>query len=254
MASLGKIAVIVALVAGLAALGLTFVIKPKQDKLKADLATTTSSLDTTQKSLTSTKNDLGSTKKTLEDTKTELVTTKTDLATTKSDKEKAEAKFSEADKRAADLTQQVAERDAKLADIDKKIAEAGAPIEELKGKINELTQQVTVIEGEKKTLSEKVKQQEVELAQLMGKDGRVVLPTGLRGKILVYEKNWNFVVLNVGKRDGAIENGELTVFRNTKIVGRIRLTAVNTHLAIANILPQWSKMEIQEGDQVIPAS
>ena len=44
MSTIGKICVIVALIAGLAALGLTFLIKPKQLKLKEDLKSTTETL------------------------------------------------------------------------------------------------------------------------------------------------------------------------------------------------------------------
>lgn len=152
-----------------------------------------------------------------------------------------------------DLTTQIAAKDEQIAKIEEEKKTAGASIPELKAKVDEMTQQVAAIEGEKKTLTDKVKQQEGEIAQLRGVNGKVVLPAGLKGKVLVYEKNWNFVVLDIGRKDGAIENGELTVYRNTKLVGKVKLTAVNTRLAIANVLPQWSQLEIREGDTVIPA-
>jgi len=256
MSTIGKIAVILALVGGLAALVLDmFLLKPRQEQVRNELADTKHTLDSTQKTLDTTKKDLASTKSTLESTKTELDTAKSDLETAKTAQQTAETKASEAEAKAADLVKQMAAKDEQIAKIEEEKKAAGASIPELKGKVDELTQQVAVIEGEKQTLTDKVKQQEGEIAQLKGSDGKVVLPTGLKGKVLVFEKNWNFVVIDIGKKDGAIANGELTVYRNTKLIGKVKLTsAINTHYAIADVLPQWSQMEIKEGDMVIPAT
>jgi len=254
MSTIGKISVIVALIAGLAALGLTFVMKPKQQELKDNLASTTQDLQQKTGELASTKKELSTTQASLDETKTELATTKSDLETAKLAQEKAETRANEADAKVTDLTAQIASKDEKIAEYDKKIAEAGAPIEEMKAKIEDLNKQVAVIEGEKKQLADKVKQQEAEIADLKGVDGKVVLPAGLKGKVIVYNKSWNFVVIDLGRKDGALESGELTVFRNMKYVGRVKISAVNTKLCIANVLPEWSKLDLQPGDTVIPAS
>jgi septal ring factor EnvC (AmiA/AmiB activator) len=253
MSALAKIGIIAALVFGLAALGLTFVVKPKQEAMKVKLADTGANLATTQQKLASTTKELESTKNTLEATKTELATTKGDLETAKGNLEAAEKKVAEGEAKNKELAAQIEADNAKIADLEKKIAEAPAQLEELKGKMAEKDLKIAAIEGENQELTKKVKQLDAEVQNLKGGGDFVVLPSGLKGKIIVYEKNWNFVVVDIGRQDGALLNGELTVYRNLKYVGRIKLSAVNTRMAVANVLTQWSKMEIQEGDVVIPA-
>lgn len=255
MAMLGKIGVIVALIGSLAVLGLSFVIKPKLEQKLTELDNTKADLSRTTSDLESNKKQLADTKSSLEQTQTELTTTKGDLATAKGNEEKAVARANEAESKAKDLQTQIVSKDEKIAEVEKKLAEANAPIVELQTKVSELTQQVSAIEGEKKQLADKVKEQEAEISDLKGVGGdKVVLPAGLKGKVLVIEKNWNFVVIDLGRKDGVLENGELTVYRNLKFVGKVKVTAVNTRLCVANILPGWMKLDIQEGDVVIPAS
>lgn len=254
MSNILKIALIVALIAALGSVGLIFSIKPKQDKLKADLATTQTDLTNTKGDLDKSKKELASTKKELDQKKIDLTTAKADAETAKADKEKAEAKAAEADGKVKDLATQLAAKEEQIAKAEEEKKKAGADIPALKAKVDELTQQVNAIEGEKKILDDKLKQKDAEIASLRGTGEKPVLPVGLRGKVLVYEKNWNFVVLNIGRKDGALENGEMTVYRNLKVVGKVKLTSVNTDLTVANVISGWSAgLQIQEGDMVIPS-
>jgi hypothetical protein len=81
----------------------------------------------------------------------------------------------------------------------------------------------------------------------------VLLPAGIRGKVLVLDPKYNFVVLNVGEDQGLLEHGELLVKRDGNLVAKVIVTRVQKGQSIANVLPGWSLGEILEGDQVIPA-
>jgi hypothetical protein len=76
-------------------------------------------------------------------------------------------------------------------------------------------------------------------------------PLELSGKVLAINKAWNFVVLDVGKDDKLVEGVDLTVYRGETLIGKIRTVAVENNTAIADVLPEWTKTEIQVGDKVL---
>jgi hypothetical protein len=80
------------------------------------------------------------------------------------------------------------------------------------------------------------------------------LPAGLKGKILVSDPKWDFVVLNVGQDEGAAEDGDLLVSRDGKLVAKVRIHTVQKGRSIANVLPGWKITDVMEGDLVIPAN
>jgi hypothetical protein len=51
----------------------------------------------------------------------------------------------------------------------------------------------------------------------------VLLPTGLRGKILAVDPKYDFVVLNIGEDQGAKERGVMMVDRDGKLLGKVRI-------------------------------
>ena len=77
------------------------------------------------------------------------------------------------------------------------------------------------------------------------------LPPGLKGKVVAVDPKWNFVVLDIGERQGVLENAEMLVNRNGKLVAKVRITSVHPNSSVANILPAWAQADVMEGDQVI---
>jgi archaellum component FlaG (FlaF/FlaG flagellin family) len=75
----------------------------------------------------------------------------------------------------------------------------------------------------------------------------------LVGKVLVTDPKWDFVVLNVGEDQGVLDNGELLVSRDGKLVAKVKITSVQKDRSIANIEPGSKLGEVLEGDKVIPA-
>jgi hypothetical protein len=81
----------------------------------------------------------------------------------------------------------------------------------------------------------------------------VLLPANLRGKVFQVDPKWNFVVLDIGLNEDALEGGELLVSREGKLVGKVQIRSVQKDRCVANLLPGWQIGEIMEGDLVIPA-
>jgi cell shape-determining protein MreC len=81
----------------------------------------------------------------------------------------------------------------------------------------------------------------------------VKLRANLRGKILVVDPKWDFVVLNIGQDQGVLENGELLVSREGKLVAKVIVRSLEKNRCIANVVPGWKLGEVIEGDEVSPA-
>ena len=98
-----------------------------------------------------------------------------------------------------------------------------------------------------------MKKLETELAVYRDPNYFVPLPATLRGKVLVTDPKWNFVVLNVGEDQGVLERGEMLVNRNGRLVAKVVVRSVQKDRCIANVMPGWELGEVMEGDLVIPA-
>jgi hypothetical protein len=76
------------------------------------------------------------------------------------------------------------------------------------------------------------------------------LPEGLKGKVVAVDPKYEFVVLDIGDKQGALEDGQMLETRNGKLVARIKITRVDSDRSIASVMPGWKLAEVMEGDQV----
>jgi cell shape-determining protein MreC len=116
-----------------------------------------------------------------------------------------------------------------------------------------LQDKMDAVEDEKKVLQRQLTRVQNELDVFKRPEHHVELPASLVGKVLVTDPKWDFVVLNVGEDQGVLENGELLVSRDGKLVAKIKITSVQKNQSIGNILPGSQLGEVLEGDKVIPA-
>ena len=76
---------------------------------------------------------------------------------------------------------------------------------------------------------------------------------GLQGRVLAVDRNWNFVVLNLGGRSGVNANSTMVIRRGNSMVGRVRITSVEPSQSIADIVPNSvpAGVSVQAGDTVV---
>jgi hypothetical protein len=160
-----------------------------------------------------------------------------------------------ADKLNDDLNKTRQERDTAQQDLAAYKATGVTPQQILgfNAEIKGLKDNLAVSEIENKVLMQKVKKVETELAVYRDPNFFVTLPASLKGKVLVADPKWNFVVVNVGEDQGVLERGELLVNRNGRLVAKVVVRSVQKDRCIANVLPGWELGEVMEGDLVIPA-
>lgn len=249
-----RISLIIAIVAGLAAAGISFVkVKEKIETVKTQRESEKQQKETAQKDLASTKKELKETEKTLDATKSEL-------SNTEKERDKAVADAANQTKRANQLNEELTktkkDRDEARGDLAAWAA-LGIPVNQVKDIIalaKQLQEQTDAQATEIKILARANARLTNELARIVGQGEHIVrLPASLRGTVLVADPKWDFVVVDVGEDQGVLEYGELLVNRNGKLVAKIVVRTVQKGRSIANLVPGWKLSDVLEGDQIIPA-
>jgi predicted RNase H-like nuclease (RuvC/YqgF family) len=256
---MGKLLVFASIVISLATAGLGFMNKGK--------------LTETKDSLSSTEATLASTKKLAEETGNQLKTAKQELTEANAAKDQALADASQAktalDKANADLTAantKATEATTKLAQIETDLQTAKTELESLKS----ASTGTTTASGPDPELTARLQEQEAIIAKLTSElesktatvkvieekeQNRIKqqLKKGTEGRILAVNPAWNFVVLNLGDKQGISNNTELLVKRGNRFLGKVRITSVEPSTSIADIvansMPQG--VMITPGDNVI---
>jgi hypothetical protein len=248
-----RISLILAILAGLAIGTINFVfVKDKIVTIENQREKERTDKETAQK-------DARETHQALNKTTAELKQTQTELASTKDERDKAVAEATSEKKRADTVT---VERDKARKERDDAQAELAAyratdlkpeQIIAINKQYKELQKSFDGALEENALLNRKIVALTNELAIYKTPDYQVPLPPNLRGKVLVTDPKWNFVIISVGQDQGVLEHGELLVNRNGKLVAKVKVRSVQKDRSVANIMPGWQLGEVMEGDQVIPA-
>lgn len=201
------------------------------------------------------------TKAELKKTQGELATTKQELADTKDQLTKTTARADAQEKRADDLSTKLAKTSADLQDTQNQLAEYKASsltpeqVVSLDKDLKAAKVEIAGITGERDLWHRRYTSTYARLQKYEGdEESRYVkLPANLKGEVTVVDPKWDFVVLNVGEDKGAIQDGEMLVSRDGKLVAKVIIRSVQKDRCIANIVPGWKLGDVVEGDVVTPA-
>jgi DNA repair exonuclease SbcCD ATPase subunit len=201
----------------------------------------------------------GKTKNELKKTTAELATTVQELTDTKGERDKAVARAEKQSQRADELSDKLAKATDERDQAQNMLASYKATdltpeqIITLNKTLKAANAQIMVINGEKGILARELAKKTAELQRIIGDDPTVKLRSDLKGKIVVVDPKWDFVVLNIGDEQGVIQDGELLVSRGGKLVAKVVIRSVQKDRCIANVIPGWKLGEMIEGDDVTPA-
>jgi DNA repair exonuclease SbcCD ATPase subunit len=202
---------------------------------------------------------LASTQRELTQTKDDLTQTQQELADTKSQRDKAVADAATQIKRANELSDKLAKTAQERDDAQNQLAAykaTGFSADQVGGLSKELKSSQAALEAIKEenvVLQRTVSRLNNELAKFVGTNYVVTLRADLRGKVVAVDPKWEFVVLNIGGDQGVLEDGELLVSRDGKLVAKVIVRSVQKDRSIANIVPGWQLGDVIEGDEVTPA-
>jgi cob(I)alamin adenosyltransferase len=129
---------------------------------------------------------------------------------------------------------------------------------ELQAQLDEARKQLENAERENVFLSEKIKGTQEKADQINQERKRrqtAVGRAGIRGTILAVNQAYNFVVLNLGGRQGVEPNAEMLVMRDGTLIGRIRISSVEPSTAIGDVVTNSLErgVQVQPGDIVVYA-
>ncbi len=168
------------------------------------------------------------------------------------EKKQVEAKLQDKEADIAELQKQIEEKQPASAN-------PGAPSNvELQAQLDDARQQLDNAEHEKSLLAEKMAAVRERASQLEEEKKRRAIAhgkVGVRGKILAVNQAYNFVVLNLGGRNGVEPYSEMLIVRDGTFIAKIRISSVEPATAIGDIITSTLArgVQVQPGDIVIYA-
>jgi hypothetical protein len=243
-----RVCLIVAIVAGLAATGISFF------KVRERLVETMDARDQFERERNQERTAKQKALAELRDTQETLTTTSNTLVRTQSDLQVMTVRAKDQETRAItlgrDLERTRSERDT-AQQLLARYEGIGTP-DELRGMIASFKalqeQRDTYIE-ESKVLARQNARLHNRLLLYEDPNQRPQMP-GVRGTVLAVDPKYDFVILDIGEDDGVKERGELLVNRNGQFVGKLEISTVQSKRSVANVLPGWKRDEVMEGDVV----
>jgi predicted RNase H-like nuclease (RuvC/YqgF family) len=186
----------------------------------------------------------------------------------KSDKLQA---LSQIDMLRTDLEQQKQQR----SDLEKKLSLAQDDLKKLQGQVKELNVKRTELEEKISDLEAKA-QSGVELGKIVVGPEASKVPQGqstakpsaaaakkstvpsplpaersLEGKVLVVNRDYDFVVLSIGSKDGVNSGNVFSIYHGNKLIGDVKVDKVHDSMAAASFVSADMKNKVNEGDKAV---
>ena len=191
--------------------------------------------------------DLQNTKQDLETTRQDLSMTKDELARTQSDLDRALAKVDNLEKTLVEKEATIASQNTRIESLEQEKIALSVQIDEANNKLAESEDELRDAMDKITTLEQTINLMDLELGQ-----GRArAIPRGLTGRILAVNKEWNFVVLDIGSDDGLVPDAEMLIHREDKLVGKVLISGLSRDMAIAELESGWTQTTVAEGDLVV---
>ena len=179
----------------------------------------------------------------------------------------AEAELVKTQTEKSDLQAKVQADENQIAELQKHIEEmskspanpnpGAASVAELQAQLEDARKQLEGAEHEKTFLTEKLQptREQARGSEVAVGHREPSFHPSIRGTVLAVNRAYNFVVLNLGNRQGLQPNAEMLVLRDTTIIGKIRISSVEPATAIGDILGNSLArgVQVQPGDIVIYA-
>ena len=245
-----RIALIIVIAAALGGVGVSFKVSDKITNLTTERDTNAKGKEDAEAAATAAKSAEKKAKDIADKATKELVGTKDSLAKASTDRD-------EQTKRANTLSDQLTKTTAEKTEAQQELSAwhaSGYSVVQIRGLAADLKKAGETIENnaeEKKILSRNINKLKTELSRYTGDGEKVELPAGLKGKVLAVNPKYDFVVIDIGANQGALERGELLVNRGGRLVAKLKITSVQADRSIANVVTEWKQAEVLEGDVVL---
>ena len=247
-----RVALILAVLAAIGSLALSFTVtKPKIEGLVQERTELQTNLAASEAAKTEAEKKAKAAVATADKKSSELATTQKELETATA---AAATQQARADKYFAEYNKTLADKNSAQEQLARWAGTGMKPdqIIAMKGELKASKELSSVLADEKSILQRNVAALKNKLSKYED-ENRVVAMPGLKGAVVAVDPKWEFVVINVGSQQGALEGGLLMVRRGDKLVGKVKIVTVEANRSVANVLPAWKQgdVAVAAGDQVL---
>ena len=179
----------------------------------------------------------------------------------------------------ASLSRTLEEREQEVSRLTKELSQARDDAKETSAQLSQaqterdtLKQEFTTLEQTKNLLETKVREfsgqptVELEKVRVTNTEAQGQVPAEMsqpasspsggqpagpaNGQVVVVNREYDFIVMNIGRNHGLAVGQEFQVVRDNQVLGKVKVEKVYDELSAAAILPDSQKDNIREGDTV----
>ena len=184
--------------------------------------------------------------KSIEDREQEITRLTKDLSQTKDEAQKTGAQITSLQRERDDVKRQVADLERAKSQLESKVME-------LSSSSQQMDSGQPTVELDKIFVSSSPSSSSVTSA-VSPMTSSSVLPvtssSDAGGEVVVVNREYDFVVMNLGKNHGLSIGQEFQIVRGNQVLGKVKVEKVYDELSAAAILPESQKNSIREGDSV----
>ena len=274
---------IVLIVVSVALAGGVFVLLQKE---KAKNLAIQEALDDIKTRLKVTENRLNESNKTITDLNTKLQQAEAQIATLNTELQQEKVSKEEALSQIEQLRVDLEQQKGLRVDLEKKVDQAQKNADKMQAQLKDLESKKNELESKVKDLEDKTQAgqgQGVELGKIVvGPEGSAQQPAAappakaakakakkekpqkqvsvppaptaapeVEGKVLIINKDYNFVVINLGSKDGINVGDNFALYHASKYIGDIKVEKVHESMAAAGFVAVDTKDKVSEGDKVV---
>jgi len=185
-------------------------------------------------------------------TQDDLEATRLDLENCRAELEKTRGELEDARTQIVQLNDIIRSKDAELAEKSDRIAMLEDEKASLEVQLTDLNEQIAGLQDDMAAMEEEKAVLEAQLKKYDEMfDETIDMKPGTSAVIVYANADWNFVVIDIGSEQGADSGAEMIVYRGENMVGKIRLSAVQDQISIAEVLTDYQTDVIREGDDVL---
>jgi predicted RNase H-like nuclease (RuvC/YqgF family) len=229
-------------------------LQDKLEEITVDLRRTESSLDEYKKKSSGLESQLKSAEGNIEKLKSELEEEKAAREQTEAKMELLRQDLEQQKELRSDLEKRLSQTQEEAKKTQAQIRGLEAKKQELEAKLSDLGKQSQGVElGEIVVSPETSKPLEVteKPAEALVKKEKITAIEGREGKVLAVNKDYNFVVINLGSKDDIGLDDLFSIYHNNKYVGDIKVEKVHEAMAAAGFVSSDMKNKVFEGDKVV---
>jgi hypothetical protein len=250
---MAKLPLILSIIALLCATALGIAAKGKADQKVRELAVTQSELKKSEATVATRTTELAKANESLAAAGTEIQAKSAEVVKLAKDVKTAKDELEES-------TDTVKKRDAKLADLEIEVRDAGLKLDA--AETAKTTLQTELADAQKQIAESKVAMAALEMRKKVADNnadaprkaaGPVSASPNLTGSVLAVNEGLNFLVLNVGDRQGVSVNTAMLVVRGGQRVATLKVTSIEPRTSIAEVVPGTMArgQAVQTGDRVV---